>query len=104
MDNQITSQETRATQRARLLALLKANAPDWVPIREVVAIAGFQYGARVFELRRLGHRIENDPGRAFRLRPSPSLTAELVTPSSGSGSGPDRLFPDDTLPRHLDLG
>src|SRR5216683_2798842 len=104
MDNQLTRQETRANQRARLLALLKASAPDWVPIREVVAIAGFQYGARVFELRRLGHRIENDPGRAFRWMPCPPVTAELVTPSSESNSEPDLLFSDDAPPRHLDLG
>jgi len=94
----------RATQRAQLLELLKANSPDWVPIRAVVEIAGFQYGARILELRRLGHRIHNDPGRAFRLVITPVALAEAgQSPQTPCESQP-RLFPDDAPLRHMDLG
>ena len=87
MENLLTSQETRANQRASLLALLKASAPDWVPIRDVAATAGFQYGARIFELRRLGYRIENEPGRAFRLI---TPTIPEVAESGPAVKGPDQ--------------
>jgi len=63
----------RANQRTNLLALLRANSPDLAPLREVLEVAGFQYSARIFELRRLGHRIENEPGRGFRLIHKPAL-------------------------------
>ena len=56
-----------ANQRNRRLGLLKNQSPDWVLVSEVVTIAGFEYNARIFESRRLEHRIENDPGGAFRL-------------------------------------
>jgi hypothetical protein len=75
-------QTDRANQRNRLLDLLKNQSPYWVPISDVVSIAGFQYGARIFELRRLGHRIENDPGRAFRLVTRPISEATTPTPAA----------------------
>lgn len=101
-----SDRERRANQRAQLLALLEANSPDWVPIHTVLDVAGFQYGARIFELRRLGHRIENDPGRAFRLivksaSPGVQLRTEISQPVADET---DRLFPDDAPLRHLDLG
>ncbi len=101
MDN--AARPNRATQRTQLLELLKAHSPDWVPIRDVVAIAGFQYGARILELRRLGHRIQNDPGRAFRLVVSPLEAGPSLGVSVDAASEP-RLFPDDAPLRHLDLG
>lgn len=58
----------RPRQRDRLLALLKSCALDWLPLSEILAAAGAQYGARILELRRLGHRIESKPGGGwFRL-------------------------------------
>src|SRR5215469_16465014 len=83
----------KANQRATLLELLKSNAPHWVPIAEVVSIAGFQYGARIFELRRLGHRIENDPGRAFRL----ITFAPVKTKNSSSAEAEDGRQQPTTL-------
>jgi hypothetical protein len=95
----------KATQRNRLLDLLKSQSPSWVPISEVVSIAGFQYGARILELRRLGHSIENHPGVAFRLV---SQTLPTEAESTAAAEEPctenARLFPDDAPPRHLDLG
>lgn len=93
--------QQRTNQRDRLLALLKGRAPDWVPISEVFEIAGFQYGARILELRRLGHRIANDPGRAFRLITA-IVSREPSRPAQETKTA--RLFPDDAPLRHLDLG
>src|SRR6266849_5865838 len=96
-------QSTRPRQRDRLLALLKSRVPDWVPLAPILAVAGVQYGARIYELRRLGHRIESKPGGGwFRLIACPALdpTPASVTTSSGSDSDDDRLFPDDAPPRH----
>jgi hypothetical protein len=93
-------QTDRANQRSRLLELLKSHSPYWVPISEVVSIARFQYGARILELRRLGHRIENDPGRAFRLATKP---APVASPSTTADVETHPLFPN-APPRHLDLG
>jgi len=82
------SVQKTSTQRAQLLELLRTNSPNWVLIGEVVSIAGFQYGARILELRRLGHRIENNPGRAFRLVPSspfkPSVASTPVASFTSS--------------------
>jgi hypothetical protein len=102
MENQQTSLERRLNQSAKLLGLLKANSPHWVPLMDVVAVAGLQYSARIHELRRLGHRIDNDPGRAFRLtpiKPAPP-TEQTATPTEETG----RLFPDDAPLPHVDLG
>jgi len=104
MHKQLTSQETRVNQRVPLLGVLKARSPDWVPIREVVAIAAFRYGTLIIELRRLGHRIEHDPGRAFRLTARPAVTAESVASCSESSPESDQLSPDSAPLRHLDLG
>ena len=100
-------QTDRTNQRNRLLDLLKSQSPFWVPISDVVSIAGFQYGARILELRRLGHRIENDPGRAFRLVTncqSDAIAEPPLQDASSPATETDRLFPDDAPPRHLDLG
>jgi len=97
-------QHRHTSQRDRLLALLKDRAPDWVPISEVLDIAGYQYGSRVLELRRSGHRIENDPGRAFRLLACPTSTApdsNLAIDQQPQGSPPilESLFGDLSLDR-----
>ena len=66
----------RQTQRDRIFRLLQSRAGQWIPSYELAAIA-LQYGARVLELRRIGHTIENKAQHvngqvhgAFRLVPS----------------------------------
>lgn len=68
-------------------------------------VAGVRYNARVYELRRLGHRIENKPGW-FRLVQA-TATQESQAIAVSAPADVDRLFPDllpDDAPRHLDLG
>jgi hypothetical protein len=93
-------------QRDRLLTLLKSRAPGYASVAEIIAVAGVQYGARIYELRGLGHRIESKPGGGwFRLATRPTAEPKpgvVATPSPASET--DRLFPDDVPPRHLDLG
>lgn len=50
--------EGAKTQRARILRLLIDARGAWVPTPEIAACA-MQYSARLFELRKLGFRIEN---------------------------------------------
>jgi hypothetical protein len=80
-----------ASQRDRLLALLKSR--ERVPLPEVIAVGGAQYGARIHELRGLGYRIksEEEGGRNwFRLiTPSPAATSE---PQPGNDKNSDRLL------------
>lgn len=49
----------RDTQRERVLALLKAHEGRWVPLPDILALGIAQFGARILELRRSGHVIEN---------------------------------------------
>lgn len=49
----------RGTQRAQLLRFLEQNAGQWVPLPRVLELGIAQYNARIFELRRMGHQIEN---------------------------------------------
>ena len=46
------------TQRGKILQLLRERQGGWVPSYELAGIA-LQYNARVLELRRAGHNIEN---------------------------------------------
>ena len=52
--------ETKAhpTQCDRVFAALRAAGGKWVPAPVLARIA-LQYGTRILELRRLGHRVEN---------------------------------------------
>ncbi len=116
---------SHSTQRGRILALLVAACGGWVPLTHILALGIAQYSARILELRREGHRIESrsewrDGKRHtwFRLvinsastetaqRPgSPQLTPQPAPTADNNDSvaEPDRLFPDDAPPRHLDLG
>ena len=70
--------ESSSSQRARILRLLIEARGGWVPSPEIAACAQ-QYNSRVFDLRRLGFRIENcteeiDGARHswFRLVPTSS--------------------------------
>lgn len=65
------------TQRDRILGVLIQARGQWVELPEIMECAA-QYNARLFELRRLGFRIENrirDVGGVrhswFRLIPAP---------------------------------
>jgi hypothetical protein len=53
------STSTRKTQRGRLLGKLRSRTGHWFPLPEILALGIAQYSARIFELRRLGYRIEN---------------------------------------------
>jgi hypothetical protein len=72
----------RKTQSAALLRLLIDAHGSWVPLPQILALGIAQYGARVFELRRLGFVIENKTERVkgarhswFRLVNSPAQVA-----------------------------
>lgn len=49
----------RGTQRARIFDLLKSRQGQWVPLPEILSLGFAQFGSRIFELRRDGHKIEN---------------------------------------------
>ena len=49
----------RLTQRLRILHLLFHADGAWVPLPEILALQIGQYGARILDLRRSGHNIEN---------------------------------------------
>jgi hypothetical protein len=82
--------DSRGTQRAKILNVLRAASGEWVPLPQITACAA-QYNARVFELRRQGFTIRNrtkdvDGVRHswFRLESSPSdirITPAAATPS-----------------------
>jgi hypothetical protein len=49
----------RATQRGKILELLRSRAGEWVSLPEILGLGFAQFGARIFELRRNGHTIRN---------------------------------------------
>ncbi len=51
--------DRRKTQRDRVYYLLASYSGEWVPLKEILALGAVQYGARIHELRRAGHVIEN---------------------------------------------
>jgi hypothetical protein len=62
----------------RILAVLRVARGAWVPLPKIIECAA-QYNARIFELRRLGHRITNRTREIdgvrhswFRLESSPA--------------------------------
>jgi len=94
------SQDSRGTQRGRILGLLIGAKGGWVPLIRILELGVAQYNARLFELRRLGFQIENRRSgehSAYRLVPHPRL------PIKAAPAEDYRLFPDD-IPDHLDLG
>lgn len=56
------SEDSKASQRARLLSALRRAPVSTVAAREALGLQS--PAARVMELRRLGHRIETLPGIA----------------------------------------
>lgn len=91
------SNATRASQRSKILGLLVSARGDWVSLVEVKECAA-QYNSRIYDLRRLGFRIENKireiEGKRlswFRLLSAPGQAKSL------NPTGPDS--PTTELPR-----
>jgi hypothetical protein len=55
--------QSAKTQRARVLRLLIDAHGAWVPLPQILELRISQFGARIFELRRLGFQIENKTER-----------------------------------------
>ena len=99
----------RKTQRGEILGLLVSARGQWVELPEIMRLAA-QYNSRLWELRRLGFKIENrirDVGGArhswFRLLPSEQAKAVRPEPRSsiagpGARAVQEPLFAD----RHQD--
>jgi biotin operon repressor len=47
------------SQREKILRLLQGRTNEWVSLPEILSLGVAQYNARLFELRALGHKIEN---------------------------------------------
>ncbi len=95
--------DARKTQRGRILELLIKAACGWVPLPDILALGIAQYSARVFELRRLGFRIENRRERVdgvlhtyFRLNGG-SAIAPRPAPATDSRALKVLREPDATL-------
>jgi hypothetical protein len=95
----------RQTQRGAILGLLVSARGQWVELPEIMRLAA-QYGARVFELRRLGFKIENkvrdvDGTRHswFRLTPSAQIRPEPRSSTPGPGA---RAVQQPLFDRHQD--
>jgi hypothetical protein len=94
-------ESSHSTQRGRILGLLIEAKGGWVPLTSILELGVAQYNARLFELRRLGFKIENrrlGEHSAYRLVPHPRLHVKAASAEDY------RLFPDDIPDRHLDLG
>jgi hypothetical protein len=94
----------RKSQRDRILGLLIAAHGGWVELPKIMRLAA-QYNARLWELRRLGFKIENKVRDVngtrhswFRLLPSEQAKAIRPEARNSSISGPgapavqERLF------------
>jgi Helix-turn-helix domain len=51
--------DSKKTQQGKILNLLLHAKGRWVSLPEILGLGIAQYGARIFELRRLGFRIRN---------------------------------------------
>jgi len=71
----------RKTQSAALLRLLIDAHGSWVPLPEILKLGVAQYGARIFELRRLGFIIENKSERVAGARQRHSWFRLLNSPA-----------------------
>lgn len=89
----------RQTQRDRIVRLLVEARGEWVALSQILELGIAQYGARIFELRRAGFRIENrterDPSTGavhswFRLPGPPEPTSAKVVPEK-PGASPSRF-------------
>jgi hypothetical protein len=80
------SNHARNNQQKQILDLLRSKTPGWVPLPEILALRVAQYSARILELRRSGHTIENKTERKdgcrhswFRLVEKPATTPKMFT-------------------------
>ena len=76
--------DSRKTQCSRILQLLIQARGGWVPLPEILALGIAQYNARLWELRRLGFRIENRTERRDGQRHSYFRLAMSATPGDQS--------------------
>jgi Helix-turn-helix domain len=91
------SSSTRSTQRGRILALLIEARGSWVPLPAILELQISQYGARIFELRRMGFVIENKRDGEhswFRLVTGPVTSAPQAPQPTFSTAGTLRHFGD----------
>jgi Helix-turn-helix domain len=92
LQDKVARASDRKTQRARILRLLIDARSSWVPLHEILALGIAQFGARIFEMRRMGFLIENrikrdDSGAVhswYRLvnSPAPAESQAVATPAS----------------------
>ncbi|HLV85811.1 MAG TPA: hypothetical protein VKV39_02470 [Candidatus Sulfotelmatobacter sp.] len=100
----------RDTQRERILALLSSRPGQWIGLPEILDLGFAQFGARILELRRTGHQIENKTehrdGKVlswYRLTPSAQrLKADPAPATSGLPTPPVGLFGDLRPERYPD--
>jgi hypothetical protein len=78
----------RNTQRDKLLELLRSRAGQWVSLPEILELGFAQFGARIFELRRLGFPILNRTERIngqkhswYRLESTPRIEPTKTGPA-----------------------
>jgi Helix-turn-helix domain len=121
LQDKAPASNSRKTQRARILRLLIDARGAWVSLPTILDLHISQFGARIFELRRMGFGIENkterdDSGAVhswYRLNsPAPAESPAVATPAlprAASSFGAERyerqtgqkrapLKPRDELP------
>lgn len=98
----------KKSQRGAILALLIQAHGNWIGLPEIAACA-MQYNARLWELRRLGFKIENrirDVGGVrhswFRLIPSEQAKAVRPEIRNSSIAGPGAPVQESLLDWHRD--
>lgn len=97
----------RTSQCDRLLALLNSRANEWVSLPDILVLGIAQYNARIFELRSLGHRIENKQEGDhswFRLVLALAPISEQTSPEPSAAPLVESLFPEPAPERHRDDG
>jgi len=74
----LESADSKKTQQARILGLLVKASGGWVSLSQILDLRISQFGARIYELRKLGFRIVNRTERVegqtrswFRLETNP---------------------------------
>jgi hypothetical protein len=98
----------RQTQRGAILGLLVSARGSWVELPEIMRLAA-QYNARLWELRRMGFKIENrirDVGgirhSSFRLIPSGQTRAVRPEPRSSIAEPGARVTQERLFEVHID--
>jgi hypothetical protein len=95
--------DSHGTQRSKILAELVSARGDWVPLPSILELTISQFGARIFELRRLGFRVVNRTRNVngvkhswYRLEPGPGAPSpsklQALHAHESPKSGPRSLF------------